>query len=596
MNHCNQTSLLSQNCAAQSVGTGNQLFYSLIQTILTAQCSISPPEMWPKDYGPYAIKNGLDEFDFIVIGAGSAGATVAARLSEISKWTVLLLEAGGDPPIESEIPAFQFSLQKTSVDWEFNAISKTACRALVDGCYWPRGKALGGSSSINSMEYVRGIPDDYNHWAELGNSGWDFESILPYFEKSEDQQQASFVEYDRGRYHSNKGPMKVDFLGTLGDIEQILIAAANESGIPYIDDINADKHYGYNNMQGTCAKARRQSTAKAFLIPAKNRRNLKIIKYAFVEKILIDSNNHAYGVIFTIGKGCKQCRKCKHRIIARARKEVILSAGVVMSPVLLMLSGVGATNELKSWKIPIKTDLMGVGEHLYDHIYSLLTFKFDPVSSSQTDSFDYLYQFITQNAGPYAQPTQLAAFLSTTNNKTNPDIELYIYFFPPNSPDLATLIELMNYHPNIKKRLYETNVKFSVVAVLSVLLHPKSSGSIKLNGTCAHMKPKIYPNYFKYREDIDRLVVALKQQIRLTSTNAYRSFGGEYLRLPIPECDRLPYQSDEYWRCYISFMSMTDYHGVGTCKMGPHTDRMAVVDPRLKVYNVTGLRVIDASM
>ncbi|XP_031628483.1 glucose dehydrogenase [FAD, quinone]-like [Contarinia nasturtii] len=594
---CSSQSILSPQCAAQSVGTANQLFASLVQTILAAHCSISPPEMWPPDYGPKAIENGLDDdFSFIVIGAGSAGSVLASRLSENPNWKVLLLEAGGDPPIESEIPGMSFSLQKTRVDWQFNGISKTACKAMVDGCYWPRGKVLGGSSTINSMEYVRGIAKDYDYWAELGNFGWDFESVLPFFKKSENQQQKTFVEYENGRYHSNKGPMKVDFLGPIGDIEKIFIAAANESGIPFVDDINADKHHGFISMQGTIADARRQSTAKAFLMPAKNRRNLKIIKHAFVEKILIDENKRAYGVQFVVGENCKTCGNCKNRMIARAQKEVILSAGAVMSPILLMLSGVGPANELANRSIPVKSDLIGVGQNLFDHIYALLIFKFDAVPSSPTDSLDYLYQFLTKNAGPYALPTQMAAFLSTTNDTSTPDIELYVYFFPPNSPDFANLIELMNYQPEIKQHLYETNAKFSMGIVLPVLLHPKSSGFVKLNGTCAHNKPKIFPNYFKHQDDIDRLVVSIKQQVAFTSTKAYQSFGGEYLRLPIPKCDQLTYESDEYWRCYISYMSMSDYHGVGTCKMGPITDRSAVVDARLNVYNISSLRVVDASI
>lgn len=599
MLYCNQSFLIPSNCASQSVGTANQLFITLFQTLLTAHCSLSPANMWPKDYGPFVLKHGFDEYgyDFIIVGGGSAGSVVASRLSEIADFRVLLLEAGGDPPIESEVPAMTFSLQNTRVDWKFRAHSKRACKALVNGCSWPRGKVLGGSSTINSMEYVRGHPDDYNHWSNLGNKGWDFQNVLPYFKKSENQQQAALFNYENGRYHSNKGPMKVDYLGQIGEIETLFITAANESGIPFIADINADKHFGYINVQGTYARSRRQSTAKAFLIPAKNRKNLHIIKNAFVEKILIDKNNRAYGVKFAIGKTCKTCGCCKkQRMIARARKEVILSAGAVMSPILLKLSGIGPANELNHHEIPVKANLFGVGRNLYDHVYANLIFKFDAVPSTPTDSLDYYYQFLTQNTGPYATPTQLAAFLSTTNSTTNPDIELYVYFFPPNSPDLATLIEIMNYLPAIKQRLYETNKQFSLVVIIQDLLHPISSGYIKLNGTCAYNKPGIYPNYFENNADLDRLVVAVTQQLSFVKTKAYQSFGGEYLRLPIPECDQLIYDSDEYWRCYISYMSMSDYHGVGTCKMGPVSDRSAVVDSRLKVYNILGLRVIDASM
>ncbi|EDS29165.1 conserved hypothetical protein [Culex quinquefasciatus] len=228
--------LLNSQCAAQSLGPANQLFAMLIQTIMAAQCSISPPDMWPKDYGPTALAQGLEEYDFIIVGAGSAGSVVANRLSENPDWKILLLEAGGDPPIESEIPGLFLHIQQSASDWNYHAErSPRASKAMPGGSFWPRGKMLGGCSAMNFMLYVRGNSRDYDDWAEQGCEGWSWEEVLPYFKKSENN-----ADFKDSPFHSSKGLLGVERMGDFDSpFVNMIISAAQELGYPKLDDLKS---------------------------------------------------------------------------------------------------------------------------------------------------------------------------------------------------------------------------------------------------------------------------------------------------------------------------------------------------------------------
>lgn len=478
--------------------------------------------------------------------------------------------------------------QHTEVDWQFTAESKTACRGKKDQCFWPRGKMLGGSSSMNLMLYVRGFDRDYNAWAAAGNTGWSYDDVLPFFKKSESNQWDSFVNYSNGKYHSSFGPMKVSFYGEISEFAKVFYDAGMERGIPFIEDINADKHHGFLNLQGTTYEGRRQSTAKAFLIPAMNRTNLHIIKHAFAKKILIDKSNRAYGVEFDINGKTYE---------AYANKEVILSAGAVMSPVLLMQSGVGPKKHLQENNIPCKVDLP-VGLNLLDHIYVILYFEFNPTPTSPTTNLDNIYNFFIHNNGPLTSAgiSQLALFINTTQSSNYPDVQMIYFWYTQNAPNLPLYIKQQKFKKDISDTLLEKTKYRNIGAVLVNLLQPKSSGQIRLNGSSPYNKPIIDPNYFSHSVDMKTMIRAVREQISYVNTTSYRKNGGKFLRLPLIECDKFEYMSDEYLECYISHLSSTEYHPVGTCKMGPKSDRSAVVDPELKVYGVKGLRTIDASM
>ncbi|XP_031635343.1 glucose dehydrogenase [FAD, quinone]-like isoform X1 [Contarinia nasturtii] len=584
MSAFNQTFLLPQ-CAARSVGPANQLFIQLIQALITAHCTIPQPDIWPIDYGPTACDG--ETFDFVVVGAGSAGCVVANRLSENPKWKVLLVEGGGDPPFESEVPAMFAANQRTEYDWQFYAESNTACKALNGSCFWPRGKCLGGSSAINLMLYVRGNDRDYDRWGEMGNEGWDYESVLPFFRKSENNHFSQFVYEHNGRYHSDAGLLNVDFYGE-SPFAKTYIDAGIEDGYKFISDINADEYIGYTKVQGTCYQGRRQSSAKAFLATAKNRTNLHVLKYGLVQKVLLNKKNQAYGIEYV----------CDGKVIkAYAKREVIMSAGAIMSPVVLMLSGIGPKKDLKRQKIPLKCDLP-VGKHLLDHIYTLIFFQFDPTPSDPLAAYDNTYNLAIQNTGGLTNVgvSTLSAFVNTDKTETLPNIQLMYFWFTKKSPTIPAYIRTRQFNYDIAKQLTDINENNDVGAILVSLLHPNSTGSIQLNSSSINDKPKIYPNYFSVPSDLKTMIKAIRHQVSYTISKSYSAKHGKFIMLPLKECSGFVYDTDEYWKCYITYMAATEYHPVGTCKMGPKSDRESVVDERLRVHGVQGLRVIDASI
>ncbi|XP_031617192.1 glucose dehydrogenase [FAD, quinone]-like [Contarinia nasturtii] len=580
--------LFTPQCEAQSVGAANQLFATLVQTILAVQCSISPPDMWPKDYGETALESDFVDFDFIVIGSGSSGGVVASRLSEIADWKVLLLEAGSTPPIESEIPGFQYTLLKSEYDWQFRTESNTACFAYSTGCLRPRGKMLGGTSGMNSMLYIRGHKHDFDLWSDYhGNPGWDYDSVLHYFKKSENNLNEEFVKYKNGTYHSDKGMMKVDFFG--GDIpfNQVYLEALNEIGIETIDNVNADKVFGAADVQGNIWNGRRQSTAKAFLVPAMDRKNLQITYHAEVQKIIIDDHNRANGVEF-IYKG-------KH-IKAFAKKEVILSDGSIMSPKILMHSGIGPKDHLQELGIPIKIDLP-VGKNLIEHIFTRIFFTFTKSQESRNPilmKLDDIYHFTIHNSGPLVHGYQVQAtgFINSFNGTDYPDVQLSYFHIPPN--DDVQKSTFGGFQPKIRDFFFENLKQFDIGFIFAELVQPKSRGYIVLNTTSPNDKPILRPNYLTNDDDVQALFRSIKRILAVLDTKAYKEKGAKLLRIPLEKCDHFEYLSDEYWLCYIRYISYPTNHSVGTSKMGPDSD--AVVDSRLCVRGIDGLRQIDGGI
>lgn len=479
------------------------------------------------------------------------------------------------------------SNQHTENDWEFYAESNTACRALNGSCFWPRGKCLGGSSSINLMLYVRGNKFDFDRWASLGCRGWSFNDVLPYFRKSEANHFLDFVYKDNGRYHNDSGLLNVDFYGD-SPFAKVFIDAAIESGYKFISDINGDEHIGYTKVQGTCYQGRRQSTARAFLAPIKNRRNLRVLKYSLVEKIYLDQNNRAYAI--------KYKRKGK-TLRAYARKEIILSAGAIMSPVVLMLSGIGPREHLHKHKIAVKHELSAVGSNLIDHLYAMIFFQYDP-TETEINANDNTYNLAIHNTGPLTSVgiSTLCGFINTERRAKFPNIQLMHFWFTRNSPNLAAYIKTRRFTYGIAKMLTDLNQNHDIGAILVTQLHPESTGYIHLNGTSIYDKPKIRPNYFGVKRDYDIMIKAIRQQVAYEKSKSFVAKHAKLIRFALSDCDAHQFDSDNYWKCYISYMGSTLYHPVGTCKMGSDSDPDAVVDDRLRVRGVHGLRVIDASM
>ncbi|XP_033214688.1 glucose dehydrogenase [FAD, quinone]-like [Belonocnema kinseyi] len=507
------------------------------------------------------------KYDFIVVGAGSAGCVMANRLTEINEWNVLLIEAGGEESMGNDVPGFFSRNLLTGVtDWRYKTQPEENACLHKNGCPWPRGKVMGGSSSTNAMMYIRGNKEDYNNWANLGNTGWSYDEILPYFKKSEDNRDPKIVEQSP-KYHGKGGYLSVESSSVFSNTGNIILSAFNEMGYD-IKDLNAESMLGAMNLQITAKKGTRHSTNVAFIRPIREKRpNLFVKNRTYVTRILIDPvTKKATGVEYIDSTGKTQ--------VATAKKEVIVSGGTINSPQILMNSGIGPADELEKHNIDVIQDLP-VGCNLQDHV----VFKgvsSRPKNVTSTEDCDVnlknLFDYVLKQEGPLTglQPAYPVAFVQTEFSKNSdiPDIQYYIYL---------------------------NNASF--FDIRPVLLAPKSKGVIKLNNADpVKGPPLIYSGYFTEAADVKRMIQGVRVLLPLFDTNVIKENDYELNTHPVKPCHKFEFNSDAYWECMMRHFTQTSYHPVGTCKMGPKEDLEAVVDPRLRVYGVEGLRVIDASI
>jgi choline dehydrogenase len=479
----------------------------------------------------------MTHYDYIVIGAGSAGCVVANRLTEDPETTVLLLEAGNpDTKPEIQIPLECTHLLGSEVDWGY--FSEPEPYLSDRQIFCPRGKVLGGSSSINFLLYTRGNPHDYDRWQSLGNSGWSYQDVLPYFKKSEHQQRGA------SEYHSVDGELSVTDVISPAPISQRFVDAAMALGYDYNPDFNGMQQEGVGPFQYTVKDGKRHSAAAAFLLPILNRPNLTTITGALVTRLLFEGTR-------TVGVEYMQ-EGTLHQ--ARVDREVILSAGAFDSPKLLMLSGIGDAARLQAMGIPSVIDLPGVGQNLQDHILVGVTYE----------AIQDVHPAIASNG-----IAETGLFLhSEGNREVTPDLELIfgpILWAPPGYPN--------------------SGVGFTGLVVLN---HPQNIGNVCLRSPDPKDAPMIQMNYLQSQSDVQKLVAGIKLMRQLFQTNVFDLFRG---REVAPGAD---VTSDRALEAYIRETCGTVFHPVGTCKMG--TDSMAVVDPDLKVHGVQGLRVVDASI
>lgn len=546
----------------------------------------------------------LKEYDFIIVGGGSAGCVLANRLSENPEWTVLLVEAGGEEGVLSDIPMMYGGLQLTPMDWQYKTepLGPYACNAMKGtSSNWPRGKVIGGSSVLNAMLYIRGNRKDYDRWAELGNEGWSYDEVLPYFKKSEDTKIPSLR---NSKYHGTGGYLSVEEFNYFSMITEGLLAAGKELGYEILD-VNGANQTGFTRSHGTIRNGLRCSTAKAFLRPIMDRKNLHVSLHTTVRKILFNTNNEK-----PVAKGI-QFDKMDTIITAYAKKEVILSAGAISSPQLLMLSGIGPADHLEKIGIPVLVNSTGVGENLQDHIaLGGATYMFTSPPSSRPMgaglvlprilTMNNLIKFARERSGPFYSMAlaEAMAFVNTRYNDDPewPDVQLFLA--PTGDNGDGGLFNRRNngitdeyYDSVFKDVLYKDSY-----TVAPLLLRPKSKGTIRLRNSNPESHPIIQPNYL--HEDIDVAVLREGAKIgyELSKTRAMDKFDVNLHNVSCPACRIHAFLSDEYWDCQVRQYTMTIYHPVGTCKMGPDSDENAVVDPQLRVRGVKGLRVVDASI
>ncbi|CAH0714954.1 unnamed protein product, partial [Brenthis ino] len=531
-------------------------------------------------------QQSFTEYDFIIVGGGSAGCVLANRLSEVRNWRVLLLEAGSEEPDITMVPAFPPILSRSNIDWNFRTQpEKLTCRIFSGQCTWPRGKTLGGSSAINYLVYMRGNRLDYDGWADMGNSGWSYDEVLPYFKKSENNRNEEAFDT---KYHGVGGPLNVERPPYVNDNTLALIEAFKEIGLKQ-RDLTLPDNLGVNLVQSTSKNGRRFSANLAYIRPIRNvRPNLNIILDAFVTKIIINPvTKNAQGVTFY---------KNGQFYNVYSSKEVIVSGGTISSPKILMLSGIGPRQHLESLSIPVIADL-NVGENLQEHVTTeglILSLQNTSTQLNTTQLLNevLLYRSQDHNNGPLSASGNLNAvgFIKTKYATVNaPDIEYHFdsrnvedFYGDPQTYLQSTILPLSFYNG---------------VSVKPFLLTPKSRGRILLNLTDPiFAQPLIYPEFFTSQEDVRVLVEGFRTAITLENTNAFKSIGASYIRKPLQGCESYEWGSYDYFACILYEYTSIIFHPVGTCKMGPIWDKTAVVDPRLRVHGIKSLRVIDGSI
>ncbi|XP_075155817.1 glucose dehydrogenase [FAD, quinone]-like [Haematobia irritans] len=587
MSGISSSSIYPAQCSIPSVGAVNTLVSLLIQGILEAQCNISKKELWPQDYGDEVLHKDLESFDFVVIGAGSAGSVVASRLSENPKWKVLVLEAGGDPPPESEIPSLFFSLMHTNSTFAYyTEPNGRSCKAWEnDQCHWPRGKTIGGTGAINSMLYVRGNRAEYDRWCAAGNEGWCYDQVWPYFQKAERPQ---------GDPSHPSGFVEVhDYEKDDEDIQTMFLKASGELGIPKVKDFIEGSYIGYAQIKGTINNGKRASSAKGHLAKVSHRPNLKVIKNAQVTKLNFNKNGD-------LVESVEFLLRQKHHKKVYVGKEVILSAGSIDSAKLLMLSGVGPQEVLKPLNIPIIHDLP-VGENLQDHIVAIVYIRLPANDANPKTLLDNIYQYLIHQRGPLATlgSGPLTAFIQTNNTASQryPDIEMHhLSFRRGNSLAMNLYLKCLGAKEEYKEFLLKQVEEHDIIGVHIIASHPKSRGNIRLKSSHHQEAPTINSGYFDRVEDLDVLLRGIDYLTRLESTLAFKEQKAEILHIPIKQCDKYQVKSPKYWHCYLEYFSSTCYHPVGTVKMGSEADVMACVNPSLKLKGVSNLRVVDASV
>ncbi|XP_046963854.1 glucose dehydrogenase [FAD, quinone]-like [Vanessa cardui] len=541
-----------------------------------------------------------NSYDFIIIGGGSAGSVVASRLSENPDWNILLLEAGPDENVLSEVPVLFPALQTSSIDWQFvTEPSSDYCLGMVDNrCKWPRGKVLGGSSTLNAMLYIRGNRKDYDNWAMLGNEGWAYKDVFKYFLKAEDMR---IPEYQNDPYHSTGGPISVENFRYEQPITKKILEAGEQLGYSIVD-VNGEFQTGFTKSHATLRDGLRCSTAKGYLRPAAKRDNLHISLHSLVEKILIDDHRNTYGVKFT---------KNGVSIVIRVNKEVILSAGTIQSPQILMLSGIGDSVELRSLGIDPIAHLPGVGKNLQDHVaMGGHSFLFDnPYTNGSDYCFNYhtvasigsLIDFAINRNGPLysMMEAEAMAFVNTKYQNPEedyPDIQLFIAPTADNMDGGLFGKRANGLSDATYADLYEDILYQPSFSIVPLLLRPKSRGYIKLRNSDPHTAPLIYPNYYSDPEDMARMIEGARIAQMLVEQPALKELNARPNPNRNPGCKKHSLMSDEHLECQARHHSLTIYHPVGTCAMGPAKNTEAVVDAKLKVHGITNLRVIDGSI
>ena len=508
----------------------------------------------------------MDRFDYIIVGAGTAGCVLANRLSKDPSKRVLLLEAGKkDNYFWIDIPVgYLYTIGNPRTDWCFETEPEAGLNGRSIG--YARGKVLGGCSSINAMIYMRGQKSDYDHWAELGNRGWGWSDVLPIFRRSEDYQHGS------DDFHGSGGELRVEERRVNWEILDVWRDAAEQCGIPKIDEFNRGDNFGNAYFQMNQRTGKRWSATRAFLDDIRQRPNLTVLTEATVEALTLEQNDS--GLAAT---GVQVLHGGQRRQIT-ARNEVLLAAGAIACPQLLQLSGIGTADALKAHDIPIKHALRGVGQNLQDHLQIRTIYQVDnTVTLNQRARTPWGMammglEYFLKKTGPLTMPpSQLGAFAKSDPSQPSANIEWHV-------------------QPLSLDKFGSPLHKYNAITPSVCNLRPSSRGSVTLKSANPADAPAIAPNYLSTQEDLDVAVAGLKYTRQIMAAPSLAPFNPVELK-PGPEVT-----SEEDLQQAAGDLGTTIFHPVGTCKMGPAHDDAAVVDDQLRVHGIQGLRVIDASI
>ncbi|GIX69232.1 glucose dehydrogenase [Caerostris darwini] len=529
-----------------------------------------------------------EEYDYVIVGAGSAGSVVASRLSEMPCVSVLLLEAGGPAPLLSDITGGGRYFWGTNLDWQYKtAPQKHTGLALVNRqVSWASGKGLGGSSLLSFSTYSRGNSKNYDDWSAQGATGWSYDEVFPYFLKLEDNRD---IEYLEDGYHTVGGPVTVEKPRYKSEIKEPIFEAAQQFGYQVVDP-NGAYQTGFYDLQGYIRDGQRCNSAKAYLVPAENRTNLDIVSYAYVTKILMQ-NKQAMGVQFDY-KGINYHVK--------ARREVIMSAGVIKTPQILMLSGIGPREHLQKFNIPVIADLP-VGNNFQEHIVSFLVYQLDPripTVEQKLTNLSNIEQYLQQRTGPLAsgQFVSAVAFLNDDEESDTPKVdfpnyEMYFLELPKKIQETTLGIK-----PEIFQKVFGSYEDIPILMCAVHPLQPKSRGTIRLKSNNPYDPPLIDPNYLEDPRDVKDMVTGLKLCQNFAKSKPMQKIGLKPFNTTLPDCESYLGNEDRYIECLARSIVISISQAGGTSKMGNPADSTTVVDSKLRVKDIKGLRVVDASI